>query len=462
MNTKKLGLPSVVATGVGLILATGCLMSLGIGSSVLGVALIVPMLIAAGINIFTALSLSELNAVLPNLTGGLAQYTLASIGPFFAIISMVGGYIVCNVICGSVECAMFGNVLTELLPFEINPSLYCIILLVILMVANLNGIDMFAKVQSIVAYSLIVLMTGMGLIGIFKLGTGEVVSQPYALTTDPTAMFSMLGLAFFLFLGCEYIIPIAKDVKNARTNVPLGMIISILLIAIMDAIVIFGMHNYTSWSELGESAAPHLLYGTALLGNTGMIIMAVVSILAVVSTVNSAISGLSYICAGMAKIGLMPSIFLKKNKKGAPYAGIIMISGLMILINATGLSTTDQLSFFILIGCVFWMTAYIIANINVLVLRRKMPKAPRTFKVPLGPVIPILGILGNIFMIINIDGNPDVRWEIYKLCLIVFAAMSIFAVVWIKKVMKRPLFKAFEIKEVMAMENELYHEVRKK
>ncbi len=460
MKTKKLGLPSVVATGVGLILATSCLMSLGLGSSVLGTAFIVPMILAAGINILTALSLSELNAVLPNLTGGLAQYTLACLGPFLAIVSMVGGYLVCNVICGSVETAMLGNVLNELLPYDINPSIYCIALLVVLMIANLSGVDMFAKVQSVVAYSLIVLMLGMGIIGIFGMGTGEVISQPYALSNDPGEMFSMVGLAFFLFLGCEYVIPIAKDVDKPRKNVPLGMIISIVLIVIMDAVVIFGMHNYTPWAKLGESTAPHLYYGTAMLGEAGMIVMAIVSILAVISTVNSSISGLSYICAGMAKINLLPKIFLKTNKKGAPYAGIVLISGLMILINATGLSTTDQLSFFILIGCVFWMVAYVIANLNVLILRRKLPKVARTFKVPLGPILPILGIVGNIFMIINIDGNPEVRMEIYQLCAIVFIVIGVFAVVWIKQVMKRPLFKPFEIKEVMAMENDLYHVVR--
>ena len=62
----------------------------------------------------------------------------------------------------------------------------------------------------------------MGIIGAFKLGTGEVVEQPLVLTSDMSDIFSMVGLAFFLFLGCEFIIPIAPNVKNQRRNVPLG------------------------------------------------------------------------------------------------------------------------------------------------------------------------------------------------------------------------------------------------
>ena len=70
MNEKKLGLPSVIAVGVGLIVATSCLMSLGQGAGSLGISFIIAMVIACFVNIMTALSLSELNALMPNLTGG--------------------------------------------------------------------------------------------------------------------------------------------------------------------------------------------------------------------------------------------------------------------------------------------------------------------------------------------------------------------------------------------------------
>ena len=77
MQEKKLGLPSVVATGVGLIVATSCLLSLGQGAAAIGTPFIITMIIACVFNILTALSICELNALMPNLTGGMAQYTLA-------------------------------------------------------------------------------------------------------------------------------------------------------------------------------------------------------------------------------------------------------------------------------------------------------------------------------------------------------------------------------------------------
>ena len=68
-------------------------------------------------------------------------------------------------------------------------------------------------------------------------------------------------------------------------------------------------------AKLAASTSPHILYGTLLLGNVGKVWMSIVAILAVISTVNSNIAGLSHIAAGMAKIGLLPEFFMKRNKK---------------------------------------------------------------------------------------------------------------------------------------------------
>lgn len=458
MTEKKLGLPSVIATGVGLIVATSCLLSLGIGASSIGTTFIVSMLIACVLNILFALSVSELNALMPNLTGGLAQYTLATMGPFVTIIVMVGGYLVCNTMIGSAECAMFGNTMNSVFPqFGIPAAVYCIALLAVLIIVNLNGVDMFAKIQNVVAYGLIISLAVMGVLGFIKAAPGTVVTQPAVISSNFTDVTSLCGLAFFLFIGCEYIIPISSRVKNSRRNIPLGMVLSLVIICVMQTLLVLGFHNYTPWGELAENAIPHVLYGSMLLGPVGTYWMALVSVLAVISSINTVISSLAYIASGMAKINLLPEIFMRTNKKGAPYVGILTVGGIMIIINATGLSTSDQLSFLILTGCVFWMIAYIVSHLNVLILRKRLPKAPRTFKVPGGPVIPIIGSIGIAWMIYNIDADPDTRMQIYAVCLIIFVILAVYAVVWIKKFMGMKLFKAMPVPEVMAMENELYH-----
>lgn len=461
MENKKLGLGSVVSISVGLVIATSCLVSLGQGSGTLGVPFIGAMIIACLLNMTTVASLSELNGLMPNTTGGLAQYTLACMGPFPTMISMVGGYLICNILSCGVEASIFAYAMAETLDLPIPSIGYTIIMTLIVMVANLFGVDMFAKIQDLVAFLLVGSMVVMGIIGAFQLGTGDVVSQPLSMSTDFSDIVSMTAVAFWLFIGAEYVIPVSKDVKNAKRNVPLGMIIGLALICLVQSVMVFGFHNYTPWGELTNSAAPHLLYGENLLGTVGKYWMTLVAALAVISTQNSTVNGLSSICQGMAKMNMMPQLFAKTNKKKVPFFGIIFVSVMILVFAFASDSSSDAISFLILAGSVFWMISYILAHIDVLILRRRLPNAPRSFKVPFGWILPIIGIAGTTYMILNISTDPAERLAIWGLTGITFLILAIYSFFWIKYKMRMPVFKSVPMEEVMAMENDLYYIVRK-
>lgn len=460
MVKKELGLPSVIATGVGLIVTTGCFMLIGQEAGSIGLSFLLAMVFALFINILTGLCMAELNALMPNLTGGLAQYSLAGVGPFLTLVMMVGGYIVCNIVAGSAECAVFGNTVNVAFHTGLTPEMICVILLIVLIAINLFGVDIFAKVQNLVAYALIFSVMILGAIGAFGLGTGEIVEQPLFKAMDLGTIASYTGAAFFLFLGCEYCLPIAPSVKNARRNLPLGMVMCILIVFTMDVFVIFGMAHYTPWAELKASATPHILYGFSLLGEIGKMWMVAVSVFAVISTLNTSINAIAYICAGMAKIGLLPSFFMRRNRFRSPYIGILFVGGIMIAICMLGISTASAISMLLLIGSVFWLSAYTMSSLNVILFRRRQPKTPRTFKVPGGYIIPVIALLGNLFMMYNISADPVERLTIYKTVAVVFAGFAIYAGIWCRMVMKIPLFRPVPIKTIMAMENELYYVVR--
>lgn len=454
---KKLGLPSVIATGVGLIVATSCLLSLGQGSSLLGLPFIVTMSIACAFNILTALSICELNALMPNLTGGLAQFTLASCGPFITIITNMGGFICCQMILGSSEAAMFGNTLSTVFPsLSLSPAVTAIILICILFVLNLFGVDMFAKIQNVVAYGLVVSLVIMGFLGCVKANPSAVVEQPAVLCGSFTDTLSLLGLAFFLFIGVEFIVPISPNVRNSRKLVPLGMVLSLVIILAMQVLITIGFSRYTPWETLAESTVPHILYGSLLLGKAGTVWMSVVSMLAVISTLNTSMFGVSQLCAGMAKIGLLPSTFLRKTPAGSPYVGLILVALVMCVLNGIGLTSSDSLVFLILTGCSFWIFCYVMVHVDVIILRKKLPKAPRTFKLPFGIVIPVFGVIGNLFMIWNIDPSMELKKIIYIIFGIVSLVLAVYAFFWCRFVIKRPMFKGYAIKEVMAMDTDLY------
>lgn len=459
---RTLGLRSVVSISVGLVIATSCLVSLGQGAGSIGVVFIGAMVIACLLNMTTVASLSELNALMPNTTGGLAQYTLACLGPFPTLISMVGGYLICNIMSSGVEASIFSYAMASTIHFPIPSILYTLVMTIVVMIANLYGVDMFAKIQDLVAFLLVGSMLIMGIIGMFGLGTGAMVQQPYSMVSSWKEVVSMVAVAFWLFIGAEYVIPVSKNVKNAKRNVPLGMMIGLALICLVQSIMVLGFHNYTPWGELEASAAPHLLYGENLLGSVGKIWMTFVAALAVVSTQNSTVNGLAGICQGMAKMNMMPRIFAKTNKHGVPFFGVIFVSVFIFVFAALSDGSSEAISFLILVGSVFWMISYIFAHLDVLILRHRLPKAPRSFKVPCGPLFPCIGIAGTVYMILNISTDPTERMMIWLVTGITFLILGIYSFFWIRIKMKMPVFKSVPIQKVMAMENSMYYTIRKR
>jgi amino acid transporter len=123
--------------------------------------------------------------------------------------------------------------------------------------------------------------------------------------------------------------------------------------------------------------------------------------------------------------------------------------------------SSERISFLILVGSVFWMVSYIVAHIDLLVFRYRLPKAPRNFKVPFGPILPCIGIAGTIFMIVNISTDPVERRNILLVTGITLLILFVYSLFWIHFKMKIPAFKPLPMEKVLAMENEMYYKIRK-
>ena len=85
-----------------------------------------------------------------------------------------------------------------------------------------------------------------------------------------------------------------------------------------------------------------------------------------------------------------------------------------------------------------------------------------SFKVLFGPVLPIVGIAGIIYMILNISTDPVERNMIWLVTGITFAILAVYSFFWIKFKMKMPVFKSVPLEKVMAMENSMYYKIRKR
>ncbi|WP_319204737.1 APC family permease [uncultured Ilyobacter sp.] len=452
MTNQKLGLSSAISAGIGLIVATSCLVTLSQGVGFAGKGFIIALAIACGLNILVSFSFAELNGLMP-VTGGLGQYTLAAMGPFVSMIAVIGGYIICGILAASSEAAMIGFVVNSSILPNISPLLITLISILFLFIINAFGIRSYARTQMITTVIMIGSMIIIGVMGALKLGSGEVVTQAnQAFNPMGFGVVSMTALAFWLFIGVEFVLPLTKDMKKPEKDIPRGMILALLILMVVQSIMIFGISNYVPHEILQTSNQPHMEFARLLLGKVGTGWMTVISIGAVVSTLNTILAGIPRMLLGMAEGGMLPKVFTKTNRYGVPYNGLFLITGGIVTALLTGITSADDLIIFILTGCLFWMASYIVAHLNVLVLRKRYPDAKRSFCVKLFGLPQIVGILGMIYMMTHIIDVPDLRNAIYSNAAILMMALVAYCFVWVKFVMKKGLFETISMEEVIAQD----------
>ena len=453
MQQKKLGLFSAVAINVGLIVATSCLVSLGTGMGSIGRWFIIPLFLVVILNSFVGLSFAELNQLMPDVDGGTGQYLLAGMGPMASMMGNLSAYVITQILSLTAEITLCGTVIKQLFFPQIDNRIISMILLVVFLFVNIKGVDLFAKVQDIVVVLLVGSMILLGIISFFKLGNpAHLINYKASAPTfshigGMKGIMNSMALAFWLFIGVEFIIPQAKNLKNPKRDVLLSMIVALVLLFLVQAFLGCGMTNYVSLKGLANDpqSTPHITFAINLLGMPGKVWMGIVTILAGISTVNTGYASLSKIMQGMSEAGMVPKVFARTNKNNAAYVGLIFMSVAVGILVVSGMGTAQAVTFLILSGSCFWLFTYCLVHISVLILRKKYPDRPRRFTMKGIPQI--IGIVGNVYMIANISTGAD-RIRIYELCGVLFVVLVTYCSIWIRFVMKVKPFAAMDMDEV--------------
>jgi basic amino acid/polyamine antiporter, APA family len=219
---------------------------------------------------------------------------------------------------------------------------------------------------------------------------------------------------FFAYIGFDAVSTTAQEAKNPQRDLPIGIIASLIACTILYILVAGVLTGMVPWKAVNIEAPLAVAFLDRGLKTASTVITAG-ALAGLTSVMLVMLLGQTRVLYSMANDGLLPRKFFAAihPKFRTPYKTTILVGLLAAIVGS--ITPIDQLGKMVNIGT---LLAFVIVCIAVIVLRRTNPNQARPFRTPLVPLIPGLGILINVYMMINLG---KINW----LRLIVWLAIGL-------------------------------------
>ena len=364
----------------------------------LGPASLVAMLLDAVLVLMLAVCFAEVAGYF-NKNGGAFQYSKTAFGDFIGFnVGDLGWFV--TIIAWAAMAAGFAKLLIQTFPaLEGKNTLISICLVIFLSVINSMGIKTSKIFTIVITIAKLIPIIAFTLIAIFfiKSGINGGNFTPFLqLNPDLTlskAMASTSLTVFYAFIGFEALPVVAGEMRNAKKNVPKAIIGSISIVSLLYFMIIAGTIAMLGTGIL-QSNAPVQDAFVKMIGPAGKWIISIGALISIAGLNMGDSLMIPRYGASIADEGLLPKVIAKKNKKNAPIIAIIFSGLLTIAFLLSG--SFEQLAE---LSVVFRFFQYIPTALAVIWLRKKDMENVPAFKLPFGPVIPIISIIVSIWMV---------------------------------------------------------------
>ena len=402
---RKLGIWSVVIISLSAMLGSGLFVLPALAMLDLGGAGIwAAYLIAALVVLPGALSKAELATAMP-ISGGDYIYIERTYGPLFGTIAGLGLWasFLLKAAFALIGFSAYLWVIEPLIGFEINIQLAALALLVFIVVINIIGVKIIKKIQAPIVSVSVIFLIG---ISIWAALTAEPDwSRPVSNGAFGDSWLSLAETAAFVFVsyaGVTKIAAVAEEVKMPETNLPRGMLFSLLISTILYCGIVFVMmatvdaNSFMSGDDARED--PIYVFANAVGGKTIGIIASILAILTMTSMALAGIMAASRYPFAMARDNLLPEALEDVHPRFETPHRAIIGTGIAMGIAILTLPVQDVAK----LASGFQIMVFVVINSCVIVMRMAsdshLSYKPKYLS-PLYPFTQIIGILGGILLI---------------------------------------------------------------
>jgi APA family basic amino acid/polyamine antiporter len=402
---RSLGFWGATGIGIGAIIGTGIFVLIGVASGIAGPAVILSFIIAGFVALLTGLSTAELASFIHE-TGGSYIYTTKAFGAFPGFV--VGWMKSFDYIVGASAVSVgFAAYFAYFIGIPPTPALLVIVATLwplVLMLLNIKGIQEASWTNNLlVALKILALLVFIAVGAAALIGSGNYANYHPFLPTGFSGVMSGAAIIFFAFIGFNTIAVMAEEIKDPEKNVPRAILFAFAvctLIYIGVSVVAVGIVN---WEALGSTSAPLEFALKTVTDNIFIIgFVAISALFATTSVIMASIMGGSRALFAMARQGVLPTVLSTISGRGVP-AVTVMLCG--VVISGIVLFTGGNLDWLASIFNFGTLLTFFFINLSLLRLRRTMPDAKRSFRVPLYPYTPVFALASCIVLAFYLNAN---------------------------------------------------------
>jgi APA family basic amino acid/polyamine antiporter len=199
---------------------------------------------------------------------------------------------------------------------------------------------------------------------------------------------------FFAYIGFDAVSTTAQEAKNPQRDLPIGIIASLVVCTVLYILVAAVLTGMVPWREVNiEAPIARAFMDRGLVGASHIITLGALAGLTSVMLVM--LLGQTRVLYSMANDGLLPKKFFAAihPKWRTPWKNTILVGFLAAIVGSV--TPIDDIGKMVNIGT---LLAFVIVCIAVMMLRHTNPDQARPFRTPWVPLVPILGILFNGYM----------------------------------------------------------------
>ena len=229
-----------------------------------------------------------------------------------------------------------------------------------------------------------------------------------------SGVVSGAAIVFFAYIGFDAVATTAEECRNAARDLPVGIIGSLFICTLLYAVVAAVLTGVVPYSML-DTAEP-VAFALRHIGyNVGSAIVAVGAICGITTVLLVLLYGQSRIFFAMSRDGMVPANVCKIHRRfHTPYR--VTILGAIFVSVIAGVFPIGMIAEMANIGT---LSAFLIASIGVMVLRKTEPNLKRNFKCPAVWIIAPLAVLSCGYLMANLPLATWHRfgfWILFGLC----------------------------------------------